>query len=124
MVPTCVEHFTADASFLGLLSFQEVQGQSAQGGQILGSVSCPSAALILAEANVQGPVNFVFHSPMAPDGARKKSTVPFCHTFSAARLRRYLRNAGSSVRLAARASAFRASSSQFSNRRMCPRAAQ
>ena len=47
-----------------------------------------------------------------------------CHTFSAARLRRYSRNGGSSVRLAARANAFRAASSRFSNRRMCPRAAQ
>jgi hypothetical protein len=47
-----------------------------------------------------------------------------CHNFSAACVRRYSRNAGSSVRLAARANAFRAASSRFSNRRMYPRAAQ
>jgi hypothetical protein len=55
---------------------------------------------------------------------RQDLNLSCSHIFPAARLRRYLRKAGSSVRLAARANASGASFSRSSKRRMCPRAAQ
>ncbi|MDB6122693.1 MAG: hypothetical protein JWQ71_1686 [Pedosphaera sp.] len=65
MVPAGVELFASDAALFGFLPFKHVERETAQGGEVFRCVARAGAALVLAEANLHDPVEFVFNTPMA-----------------------------------------------------------
>ncbi len=68
MIPACVELFAPDASFFSFLSFEHIEGESAEGGEVFRRITSAGSALVLPEANIQHPVQFVFHAPVAAHG--------------------------------------------------------
>ena len=69
MVPGGDFLFGADATLFGGVLAQEVEGHVAQGGQMVGGVAGAHAALVLAQGDVEHPVEGVFDAPVAADGA-------------------------------------------------------
>jgi hypothetical protein len=65
VIPTGIELFASNATFLCFLALEQIQREPSQGGQIFGGVSGASTALIFAKADIHDPVQFVFHRPMA-----------------------------------------------------------
>lgn len=60
-----------DAAALALLLSEQVEGDMAQYGEVLGGIAGSDPALILMKREVQDPMNGVFDPPMAPDGITK-----------------------------------------------------
>ena len=69
MIPAGDFLLGADAALLGGVLAQEVEGEVAQGGQIGGGMAGADAALVLAQGDVEHPVEGVFDAPVAADGA-------------------------------------------------------
>lgn len=65
MVPRSLLSFRLQAAPCRGLSSQKVQCDVPQDREVLGSVPLPDAAVILAEGNVQYPMQLVLDSPMA-----------------------------------------------------------
>jgi hypothetical protein len=59
-----------DGSFVGALT-DEIKGEVADHGDVLGPMSGVQAGLILIESDVEGPVQVVFDGPMASYGLRE-----------------------------------------------------
>src|SRR5579871_1585185 len=60
VIPAGFEAFGLDAQAFGLLLAQEVEGEMAEHGEIRGGVTGPDPAVVLAEGDVQRPVELVF----------------------------------------------------------------
>ena len=69
MIPAGDFLFSAEAALFGGVLAQEVEGHVTQGGQIGGGVAGAHAALILAQGDIEHPVQGVFDAPVAADGA-------------------------------------------------------
>src|SRR5437868_2567433 len=74
-IPASQEAFGLDAALRGVLLAQEVEGDVAQYAEIVRPVPHPHAALILAEGDVEDPMQAVFDSPMVADRAGKGAHV-------------------------------------------------
>ena len=75
MIPPCVLLLAPDAPFLGFLTFEHVQGQASQGGEVFCGKSRTSPTLIFPEADIHMPVDGVFHPPMRSHGASKAKDI-------------------------------------------------
>ncbi len=56
MVPARVELLALDPPLFGLFPFEQIQREVAQAREVLRRIACAGAALVLANANVNGSV--------------------------------------------------------------------
>ena len=75
MIPGGGELFASDTSLFGGVPFEQVEGKAPERGQVLGGVARAGSALILLEADVHHPVDFVFHTPVAAHRAGEQLHV-------------------------------------------------
>ena len=69
MIPPGPQPLGLDAPLRGRLLLEEVERELADGGEVLGGVGLPGAGVVLAEGDVEDPVELVLDSPVGPDGA-------------------------------------------------------
>jgi hypothetical protein len=66
--PKCgADAFAAHGVFDGLIVTEEVEGEFAQQGEVLGGVAFANASVVFVEGRVQDPVAAVLDTPMAAD---------------------------------------------------------
>ncbi len=66
-VPVGAEALGADRGLAGGLALEHVQGGTVEAGEVFGSVTGMDPTGIVAEHHIKGPVQGVFHAPMAAD---------------------------------------------------------
>ncbi len=68
--------FTLDTPFKGGLLLQQIEGDLAQYGLVLGTMIFTDTALIFSKGNVQGPMQAVFDAPMSPSSFQQGLGLP------------------------------------------------
>ena len=76
LVPAGLEALGLDPGLRRGVLVEEVEGDVAQDGEVLGGVAGPDAALVLAEGDVEHPVEAVLDAPVVADGAGEGVGVP------------------------------------------------
>ena len=77
-VPAGLLAFTLDGTGSRVL-FEDGQGDSAEPGEVLGSIAGAGAAGVLAEDHVEDPMDAVFNGPVAADACGVfKVAIQFC----------------------------------------------
>ena len=69
MVPSSLQAFTVDAQFAGFVLLEQVECDAVEHGVVLCGVASTFAIQVLAEADVEHSVQFVFDAPVLTDGA-------------------------------------------------------
>jgi hypothetical protein len=69
MVPPCPKPLALDAPLRGRLLLEEIEGELADGGEVLGGVPLAGTGVVLSKGDVEDPVELVLDSPVGPDGA-------------------------------------------------------
>src|SRR3990172_9473174 len=67
-VPARTKAFGLDPAPAGGLLLEQIEGNAAKPGKVLGAVALADAALILVEGHVERPVQVVLHAPVVADG--------------------------------------------------------
>lgn len=67
-IPGGLQASSLDALALDGLLTQEVEGNVAEHGDVLGRVAGPDAALVLVEGDIEDVVQLILDAPMAADG--------------------------------------------------------
>lgn len=70
------EAFSLDRSF-AWFAFEHVEGESAEDGEVEGGVVFAQAAVVLAEADIELPMEIVLDCPMASDGLEDGGGIGF-----------------------------------------------
>lgn len=68
MVPGGLQAFTVDAEFADFVLFEHIEGDACEDGVVLSGATGTFAAEILAEADIDYPVQLVFNAPVLADG--------------------------------------------------------
>ena len=56
-----------DSDLCGLVLFEDGQGDALYAREVFGAVLCADAALVLSEAYLEGPMEFVLDAPVLAD---------------------------------------------------------
>ena len=75
MVPASAEAFAGEVACAALLLSQQVQGDVAEAGEVLGPVAWADAAIVLGEGDVRRPMRLVLERPVRRSSAYQNTST-------------------------------------------------